>query len=266
MILAVMAGPRAATHLAASGKAIILDYHTFLGNRTSNIDYSEKELADELDAMAALGYRFVSLDDAVAGRLEGRANIVITIDDGNHSVYQAFEDVFKQRGIKPYLFVYPAIIKGRMPYALSPQRLRELAAEGCGVGSHGYNHSPLTDKSWDKDPRQFRIEAERPGPAIAKLLGSPPTMFAYPYGVYSKRAEEAIAAAGYSWAFAGDELLHEVDFSDPALDHMAVPRTIVYGYLRKQRLNELKLLLSYDGPPLFEALPPADLLPGEVAR
>ena len=259
--------------LAAEGKVVILDYHTFLGGNKSNIDYSEKELGEDLDALRAMGYKFVNLDDAIAGKIEGSGNIVITIDDGNHTVYPAFKDVFEPRGIKPYLFVYPAIIKGHVRYALTPEKLKELAAAGCGIGAHGYHHNPVTDKAWDKDPKDFMHEIKLPGPALAKILDGPaPTMFGYPFGVFSKRAEDALALAGYSWAFAADDKVRQVSFSDPELDHMAVPRTITYRYNRKGLLRELQKLIAYSGPPLFEEPAPApppvstELLPGDVAK
>jgi len=253
--------------LLGEGKVVILDYHTFLGNGHSNIDYSEEELAAELDQMTAMGYKFVSLDDAIAGKVEGAANIVVTIDDGNHTVYGAFKKVLEPRGIKPYLFVYPAIVMGHVRYALTPERLSALVEAGCGVGAHGYHHNAVTDKTWDRDPKDFMTEINRPGPALKKILGAEPTMFGYPFGVYSKRAEEAVAAAGYQWAFAADEKVRQVDFSDPSLDHMAVPRTIMYRYSRGIVMRALKKFLDYAGPPLFEAPPPGteDLL-GEVAK
>jgi peptidoglycan/xylan/chitin deacetylase (PgdA/CDA1 family) len=259
--------------LAAEGKVIILDFHTFLGTGISNIDYSEKELADELDAMRAMGYRFVSLEDAIAGKVEGVANIVITIDDGNHTIYQAFKDVLEPRGIKPFLFIYPAIVLGHVRYALTPEQIRLLAQAGCGIGAHGYHHNPVTDKAWARNPKDFMREIEKPGPALARILGGPPpTMFAYPFGVYSSRAEDALKAAGYSWAFAGDDKVRQVDFADPQLDHMAVPRTITYRYARNEFMRELKKLVAYSGPPLFEEpapVPPpapAEPLPGDVAK
>ncbi len=255
--------------LAAAGKVVILDYHTFLGNGKSNIDYSEKELAEDLDELSAMGYKFVTLDDAIAGRIEGKANIVITIDDGNHTVFPAFKDVFEPRGIKPYLFVYPAIVMGHVRYALTPERLRLLAAAGCGIGAHGYYHNAVTDKTYARDPKGFMTEINRPGPALTKILGTPPSTFAYPFGVFSRRAEDSVAAAGYSWAFAADEKVRQVSFDDPALDRMAVPRTITYRYQRKALLKILKKLLDYDGPPLVEVLPTSsatEALTGEVAK
>jgi peptidoglycan/xylan/chitin deacetylase (PgdA/CDA1 family) len=224
---------------APAPSAIILDYHTFLDSGNSSIDFSLTELAAQLDAMAALGYRFVSLDDAIAGRIEGKANIVVTIDDGNHSVYAACKEVFEPRGIKPVLFVYPAIILGHVKYALTPARLQELAADGCIVGAHGYNHNPVTDKAWSKGEKAFNNEIRLPGPAIARILGAAPAYFAYPFGVYSARAEADLAAAGYAWAFSADDSVIPVDFTDAGLDHMAVHRTIVYRWNGKRLLKYL---------------------------
>jgi peptidoglycan/xylan/chitin deacetylase (PgdA/CDA1 family) len=255
--------------LPANGKVIILDYHSFLGNSKSNLDYSETELAAELDEMKAMGYKFVSLDEAIAGKIEGRANIVVTIDDGNHSVYPAFRDVFEPRGIKPYLFVYPAIVIAHVRYALTPEKLLSLVEAGCGIGAHGYHHNPVTDKAWAKNPRDFMMEIKRPGPVLAKLLGAAPTTFAYPFGVYSQRAEEAVTAAGYAWAFAADDKVRLVSFDDPGLDRMAVPRTITYRYNRRNLLRALQRNLDYDGPPLFEEPTPSPFtanLPEEVAK
>jgi peptidoglycan/xylan/chitin deacetylase (PgdA/CDA1 family) len=251
-LIALVASTRG---LLAEGKAVILDYHSFLGNGKSNLDFSEAELAAQLDEISSMGYRFVSLQDAVAGKLEGSANIVVTIDDGNHSIYAAFKDVFEPRGIKPYLFVYPAIVLGRLRYALTPERLVELSLALCGVGAHGYHHNAVTDKTWARDPKDFMDEIERPGPALARILGAAPTMFGYPFGVYSRRAEEAVAAAGYSWAFAGDDKVTQVSFSDPGLDRMAVPRTIAYRYLSGSLMKELRRLKGYEGP-----------FPGDVAK
>ena len=256
--------------LLADGKVVILDYHSFLGTGKSNLDYSETELADQLDAIKAMGYRFVSLGDAMEGKIEGKANIVITIDDGNHSVFQAFKNVFEPRGIKPYLFIYPAIVTSHVRYALTPERLRLLGEAGCGIGAHGYHHNAVTDKTWARNPKDFMTEIRRPGPALAKILGAAPTLFGYPFGVYSRRAEDAVAAAGYSWAFAADDKVRQVSFDDPALDHFAVPRTITYRYNRKAMMKALANFIAYDGPPLFEVLAP-DLategnFPDEVAR
>ena len=223
---------------AAAGQVVILDYHTFLGNGTSSLDYTLADLAAQLDHIAALGYRIVDLDDAIAGRIEGKANVVITIDDGNRSDYAAYENVFKVRGIKPELFIYPFII-GRNKHALTPEQLKELASDGCGVGAHGFYHEYMTAKAYAHDPNKVMIEVTRPAPALQRLVGGRPILFAYPFGFGCQPVEDALRDAGYQWAFTASDKVSAVDFSDPGLDHFNVPRTIVYHW---NRANIFKFL------------------------
>jgi peptidoglycan/xylan/chitin deacetylase (PgdA/CDA1 family) len=240
--------PRAgASGAAAPAEFVILDYHSFKGEGKSNIDFSTRELAEQLDRMSAAGLRFVSLEDALAGRIEGQANIVVTIDDGNRSVYAACKEVFEPRGIKPFLFVYPAIILGRLKFALSPEQLAELVADGCGVGAHGYNHDSLSEESWKKDYVQFRRELKLPGPAIARLTGVVPTLYAYPFGIRSDRAEAALPGYGYSYGFVADDYLHPIRLGDPSLDRMALPRTIMYRYNEGIVIKSMERRLALSG-------------------
>jgi peptidoglycan/xylan/chitin deacetylase (PgdA/CDA1 family) len=207
---------------------IILDYHTFLGNGASSIDFSLDEFAAQLDLLAASGFRFVRLEDALAGRIEGRNNVVITIDDGHRTIYDAFFKVLKPRGITPFLFVYPAIVENRVRYALTPEQLKALVKAGCGVGAHGYNHSSLSENSWKHDYVQFNRELELPGPALEKLTGMKPDLYAYPFGIKSERAAAVLPGCGFARAFTADEQLRPISPGDPDLDPLALPRTIMY--------------------------------------
>ena len=229
--------------LSATGQVVILDYHTFIGNGKSGLDYTLADLGAQLDRMISLGYRIVSLDDAIAGKVEGRANIVITIDDGNLSSYAACKEVFEVRGIRPELFIYPFII-GRNRHALSPTQLKELADDGCGVGAHGFYHEYMTAKAYAKDPWKVMIEVTRPAPALERLLNTRPRLFAYPFGVGCPQVERALRDAGYEWAFSASDKLSEVDFSDPVLDHYNVPRTIVYHWNRDKIFSYLAARLK----------------------
>jgi peptidoglycan/xylan/chitin deacetylase (PgdA/CDA1 family) len=223
----------------ANTEFIILDYHTFLGNGASSIDFSLKEFADQLDLLAASGFRFVRLEDALSGHIEGKNNVVITIDDGHRTVYDAFFKVLKPRGITPFLFIYPAIVENRVRYALSPEQLKALVKAGCGVGAHGYNHSSLSENSWKKDYVQFYREIKLPGPALEKLTGIRPDLYAYPFGVRSDRAAELLPDYGYSRIFTADEAIHPISPNDPELDPLALPRTIMYRGYSSMVLNSM---------------------------
>ncbi len=226
---------------------IILDYHSFLGNGTSNIDFSLEELASHLDHLARSGFRFVRLEEALAGRIEGRNNVVVTIDDGHKSIYRAFREVFEPRGIKPFLFVYPAIVENRVRYALTPEELAELAAAGCGIGAHGYNHSSLSEKAWKKDYVQFNRELKQPGPTLERLTGIRPGLYAYPFGVKSERAAAQLPELGYGRAFVADDALHPIAIGDPELDPLALPRTIMYRHLAAASLSSMTRRLALTG-------------------
>ncbi|MBL8967478.1 MAG: polysaccharide deacetylase family protein [Spirochaetaceae bacterium] len=214
---------------SAAGKAFILDYHTFLSSGSSSMDFDLETLAGQLDRFTTLGYRFVSLEDAIAGRIEGEANIVVTIDDGHRTVAEAYDKVFAPRGIRPTLFVYPAVI-GRTGFSLGRDELRRILAAGCGLGSHGYHHEYLTAQAFAEDPRKARGEIERTGPALERLTGTRPRLFAFPFGVGSAEAEELLARNGFEYAFLAGDSLVAVDFADPSLRKLAVPRTIVYRW------------------------------------
>jgi len=223
-------GAGASTEGDSQASVVILDYHTFLGKKGDNLDFSPADFAAQLDAMAALGYRFVSLEDAIEGRISGRANIAITIDDGNHSIYKACREVLLPRGIKPTLFIYPAIVLSHQPFALSPAQVEELSRDGCIIGAHGYHHIPLSDKSRRNNPKDYWSEITMPAQALARITGFIPVLYAYPYGEASARAEKDLAAADYEWAFTADADFGLVDFAAPDLDHMAVHRTIIYRW------------------------------------
>ncbi|MEI8093365.1 MAG: polysaccharide deacetylase family protein [Spirochaetales bacterium] len=212
---------------SATGKVLILDYHTFLGKGNSSMDYSLAELGDQLDQMRQAGWQLVSLDEALAGHLTGDKNVAITIDDGHQSVFAAVENVLLPREVPAELFIFPGPLD-RSPHYLKVSRLKKLLADGYSMGAHGYNHLYMTASAWKRDPQAVLREAGKPADVLKRMTGRLPSLFAYPFGVAAPEAEEAVKAAGYQWAFLATGKLVLVDPSNPALDHWAVPRTIVY--------------------------------------
>jgi peptidoglycan/xylan/chitin deacetylase (PgdA/CDA1 family) len=222
---------------SASGKVLILDYHTFLGTGRSSMDYSLQEFGSQLDRMRSLGWQLVSLEQALAGNLSGDKNIAITIDDGHRTVYDAVVKVLLPREVPAELFVFPHAL-GRSLHYLKVGSLKQLMLKGMGVGAHGYYHLLMTPKAWARNPKSVMQEALRPADALLQMTGKSPTLFAYPYGIAAPEAEASVQAAGYLWGFLADGRLRSVDLTDPKLNHFAVPRTIVYR-------TGLKALFTY---------------------
>lgn len=214
------------SHSVADPTVFILDYHTFIGKNDNPLDFSASEFIGQLDRFEKLGFRWVSLDDAVEGKIEGDKNLVLTIDDGNHSVPKVVKEILKPRGIVPTLFVSAGLVL-KEPFTIKPETVAELQAMGCIIGTHGYTHQFMTTNAFDANPEQVRKEINKPGPIIAKIIGKQPAYFAYPYGVLSRGKEDLVAAAGYRLGFSAGQKLTPVRFQSGGYERYHVPRVIV---------------------------------------
>lgn len=205
-------------------RAFMLCWHTFLGKKELNTDFSLAELAAQLDALKALGYRFIDLEDALFGRIEGSNNLVATIDDGHRTIESAYEKVFSSRGIKPALLVYPAVI-GESPYFLKTEALQSLSASGCLVGSHGFYHLYVTEKLYRSDKSAFEKEIFKAKTSVEKMIVLPSYIYAYPFGAFDQITKDEVSRAGYEFALA---VKPGFIYADSRLnDRYELPRTVV---------------------------------------
>jgi len=205
-------------------RALVLCWHSFLGNPAYPTDFSLHEFASQLDAIAALGYRFVTVEELLAGKVEGALNVVVTIDDGHRSVPDAIAKVLGPRGIVPTLFVYPAVL-GTTAFSMSDIELARLAAKGIPVGAHGYHHLYVNEALFKSDPQAFEEEIRRAKSGTERLSGHFVTAYAYPFGAYSPRTQAEVRLSGYAAAFA---VKPGFVFARPGLnDAWALPRLVV---------------------------------------
>jgi peptidoglycan/xylan/chitin deacetylase (PgdA/CDA1 family) len=183
-----------------SGSVFALCYHSFLGKDKIPTDVSIHELKDQFDYLKKSGFQFVTLSQIEKGLIKGHKNVLITIDDGNHSILEANEKVFKPMGIKPLLGIYPNII-GKKDYALNWKELKKLSDEGVGIASHGYYHLLLNDKLYNSDKKAFINEIFKSKKMLCEKLGRNVDTFIYPSGVRSVPAKKLLKEAGYKYAF-----------------------------------------------------------------
>ncbi len=212
----------------AKDGVIILTYHSFLNNGTSGLDFSLEEFRGQMEQFKLMGFRFVSLAEVCNNQIHGNKNIVITIDDGHRTAYNAYFEVLKKLNIKPVLFV-SAYAVTKHHYFLTKEQFSALVKEGCEIGVHGYYHNYMNSSAYAKDPSSVLTEAQAPGPVMKALLGYQPGFFAYPFGACCPESVLAVSHAGYRWAFLADEEIHFI-FPDEITDWFTVPRTIVYRW------------------------------------
>lgn len=186
--------------LFASGKVFVLGYHSFLGGARSRYDFSRNEMKRHIAYFKSRGFQFVSFQDIVDGTISGNKNILITIDDGNRSVYRLYRDVLEPAGIRPLLAIYTAPV-GRERFALNWRQLEELSRAGCEIASHGYYHLKMTRRLYRKKRRRFLQEIYRPKAELEKRLGKEIRVFVFPYGLFQRSSFHHLNEAGYRYAF-----------------------------------------------------------------
>lgn len=199
---------------SASNKGVfVLCYHA-LKEKKDPYSLSPATFKDEIARLKQNGFTFVSFDDVKNDRITGTKNILVTIDDGNESVYNAYYTIMKPNGIKPVLGIYPAII-GKMNYAMTWDQLKKLRDEGCYIAAHGYNHMYLSSKYYVKDLVQFKKEIHLSKKVLEQKLGITIDTMIYPFGVFSPEAITEMKTAGYKYGFSLVQHLADVPLNDP---------------------------------------------------
>lgn len=176
----------------------LLGYHSFINGKRSRYDFSLSELRNQIQYFIKRGYRFVSFPDIVNGRIQGRKNILITIDDGNRSVYRAYQQVLRPLNIKPLLAVYLSVIGKRT--ALSWDQLNELASDGCEIAAHGFYHRKMSPRLYRVNKKGYLNEIYKPRKILEEKLRKRIRVFVYPYGLYTDEIFEHLRGAGYEYA------------------------------------------------------------------
>lgn len=79
------------------------------------------------------------------------------------------------------------------PAVLTLDHLAEWVAAGHEIGNHSWDH-PCLDRC---SPDEQREQVVRAHESLTRMLGRPPTLFAYPNGDWAEAAEQALVDCGY---------------------------------------------------------------------
>ena len=188
----------AATPLYSNG-VYVLCYHAFL-EKKDPYSFTNEQFKGQLQRLKNNGFKFVSFEDVINNRITGNNNILISIDDGNKSVYEAYYKIMKPMGIKPLLGIYPAIIN-KQNYAMTWEQVKELSDDGCHIASHGYFHMYLSEKYNQTNPADFKKEIYLSKKVLEEKLDRKIETMVYPFGVSSDIAISELKNAGYKYGF-----------------------------------------------------------------
>ena len=185
-------------------KVPILVYHTFAERCRSKLCVSRQVFEEQMAYLKDNGYRVIALSDLI-GFLEFRTGlpekaVVITIDDGYHSVYDIAYPILKNHGFTATLFVYMDFI-GIRGSSVTWDELREMKANGFEIGSHTVTHCDLTKRMDGEGEQAYLRRVEKELAASKKMidqkLQQDTVSLAFPYGAYNEQVLALSEAAGY---------------------------------------------------------------------
>lgn len=135
-----------------------------------------------------------------------RRPLLLTFDDGYKNNETLALPLLKQYRMKASLF---ALADPQVSFnewderegepredLLSAGDLQRLPAEVIEVGSHGFRHEKLTEKTTEEVRSELRNSKE----TLTRHLGRDVCVFAYPYGAIDERLPELAKEAGYEFA------------------------------------------------------------------
>jgi peptidoglycan/xylan/chitin deacetylase (PgdA/CDA1 family) len=191
---------------AAPGWPLVLYFH----HVSDAIDhYTASTPASFTAILARLSEEFSflsphALGDVRANSVEGqdRPRVLLTFDDGYASQYQHALPALQRAGVMALFFVNPRLhdqdarAGGALREPLMTwDQLREIAALGHRIGSHGQTHAPvptLAAADWAADLAASRED-------ISREIGQRPSEYAYPYGLVP--ADERMVLDHYDLGF-----------------------------------------------------------------
>jgi peptidoglycan/xylan/chitin deacetylase (PgdA/CDA1 family) len=120
--------------------------------------------------------------------------IILSFDDAYDEHYHIVAPILTRFHLGGTFFIHTDWI-GQYD-CLTWDHTRHLASAGFEIGSHTRTHPLLTAL----DDRALRSELRDSRSMIARQLGTPPAIVAYPFGESDERVQQAARSAGYSMA------------------------------------------------------------------
>jgi peptidoglycan/xylan/chitin deacetylase (PgdA/CDA1 family) len=201
--------PEVAPKGGQAGVPILL-YHRFGPTVADSMTVTTAVFESHLRYLKENGYTVIPLRQLVDSHL-GLAplppprSVVIAADDAHGSVYTDMLPLVKKYRVPVTLFVYPSAVSNAS-YAMTWDQLRELRGTGLfDFQSHTFWHPNFKVEKRRLKPGDYEkfvdTQLRKARERLAKELGGPFDMLAWPFGICDDQLLERAAAAGYRATF-----------------------------------------------------------------
>ncbi|MGB1007281.1 MAG: polysaccharide deacetylase family protein, partial [Thalassobaculaceae bacterium] len=199
--LACFAALLTAWPVVAADGAVVFMYHRFGENDVPSTNIRLEQFDAHLRELQSGGYNVLPLPEIIDRLKKGvplpdRA-IALTIDDAYRSVYEKAWPRLRAAKLPFTIFVATDPVDRRHRGYMTWDQLRELKAAGVTIGNQTKSHPHLVSLGLDQVRHELRASNAR----LAKELGAPADLLAYPFGEYSQAVQKMAAAAGFGAAF-----------------------------------------------------------------
>jgi peptidoglycan/xylan/chitin deacetylase (PgdA/CDA1 family) len=199
----------------------ILTYHRFVDEPRSPFSVAGHALDKQMQWLAAENAQRGS--DAILSTLAGerQSGCVVTMDDGDPSVYEVAAPIFERHKIPYIIYAVPSRI-GQNDH-MTPAQMRDLVGRGAEIGSHSMTHRSMTSLS----AKELTFELTESKKRIEDITGKAATSFAYPFGTlrdFNATVADAMREAGYAFALTSQHGVVEA-----GQDAMLLPRIKIEG-------------------------------------
>lgn len=165
--------------------------------------------------------------------------VAVTFDDGFRDNYEQALPILQEYAIPATLFMVSGLAGQQNRWMngvgyparamLSWTQVREMSEAGVEIGGHTVNHARLPELPVER-VRSEILDCKR---MIEDRIGREVGSFAYPYGLFSDAAQEAVAAAGYLRACSTRS-----GFNRPTTDKFLLRRIEVQGSDSVRKLRQ----------------------------
>ena len=187
-----------------------LMYHSVSSDRDDpyHITVRPERLDRQLRWLHRLGRRGVSVGELIEARSSGTGShlVGLTFDDGYADFVDHALPTLRRYRFTATVFVLAGRLgdenawnlKGPRKPLMTADQLRQVAAAGIEVGSHGLRHVSLPSVADD----ELTAEISQSRRILQDITGQDVAGFCYPYGHIDRRVVEGVQAAHYDYACA----------------------------------------------------------------
>lgn len=223
-----------AAAILAKKEVPILCYHNIkyfpdsAGEMTKTYTVKPAAFSEQMKALADAGYESILPDQLydylVYNKPLPAKPVMITFDDTRGEQYSIGAAEMKKYNFKGVFFIMTVSIN--RPNYLSTTEIKELSDAGNTIAAHTWDHHMVTKYAGE----DWNTQLVKPKAKLEKIIESPISYFAYPFGLWNKEAIPEIKKSGYKMAFI---LSTKRDLIDPLY---TVRRIIVSGTWSTERM------------------------------